>query len=473
MPQTTVVDARRMPSAGPAPPLLPIWPLTVMFGLVPVWWLAGAFYLGWPVFGVLLLALLVTRGRNPLPPGTLLWLLFLALVVVSATQLPSPDAVPTFALRLGFYATALVVGVYGYAAARERSTPVALLVPLAAFWLGLVALGWLAVLAPRFALTTPTEMLLPAGVANHPFIQDMVHLGAAEFSARSLDPIYRPAAPFAYTNNYGSAFAITLPCVVAYTMLRRRGALRLLLLVSLPLSLPPAFLTLNRGMFLSLGVGLAVLSARAIVRGNLRVVASTLGVAVLGGFAALFIPVAELISRRVDASGTNTDRLSLYAEVLRRIGDSPWLGYGAPVDSDTVAAQAPIGSQGQLWLVVFSHGIPALGCFVGWFVVAGLRCARVTTSAGQWLAVVPVICLVQIPFYGMANQNLSIALLATCLALVLAERERAERDRVERERAERNWTKVGPPPAPLARRRPPLPLRASLPAGPPPVGSAG
>lgn len=409
------------------PPLLPVWPLALMFGLVPLWWVAGAFYLGWPVLGALLLTILVTRGRNPLPPGTLLWLLFLALVLLSATQLASPGSLLTFGLRFGFYATALVVGVYAYAAARERADPSAVLAPLAAFWLGLVALGWLGVVAPRLGLTTPTEALLPAGIAGHPFIQDMVHLGTAEFSARSLNPIYRPAAPFAYTNNYGSAFAITLPCVVALTLLRRRGALRPVLLVSLPLSLPPAFLTLNRAMFLSLGAGLAVLSGRAIRRGNLRVAASTIGVVVLGGFVALFIPVADLISQRVDASGTNTDRLSLYLEVLRRIQSSPWLGYGAPVDADTVSAQAPVGSQGQLWMVLFSHGVPALLCFLGWFAAAAWRLARLRSAAGQWLAVVPVVCLVQIPFYGMANQNLSVVFFAVCFAAVVAERERTAR----------------------------------------------
>ena len=159
-----------------APPQLPLWPLSMMFGLVPLWWLLGAFYLGWPLLGALLFALLLTRGRVPLPPAAGIWLLFLAIVVVSATQLSSPASLLTFALRLAFYLTALVVGVYVYAAARERASLVAVLTPLCAFWFGLVALGWLGVLVPRLAMTTPMEVLLPGGVAGTPFIQDMVHL---------------------------------------------------------------------------------------------------------------------------------------------------------------------------------------------------------------------------------------------------------------------------------------------------------
>ncbi|MEV6371119.1 O-antigen ligase family protein [Micromonospora musae] len=417
-----------MGSLDPSPPLpaplLPLWPLAMMFGLVPLWWLTGFFYLGWPLFGALLLALLLTRGRVPLPPASGSWLLFLALVAASATQIQSAGSVLTFGLRLAFYVTALVVGVYVYAAARERADLVRVLTPLTAFWFALVVLGWLAVLAPRLAMTTPVEVLLPGGVANTPFIQDMVHLNTAEYSARSLNPIYRPAAPFAYTNNYGSAYAMTLPCVVAFTMLRRRGLLRVALLVSLPLSLPPAFLTLNRAMFLSLGVGLAVLGVRASLRGNVRVAASLVGVVVIGAIAALFIPIADLINRRVESSDTNADRLSLYLEVLRRVRDSPWLGYGAPVNVDTVSADAPIGTQGQFWMVLFSHGVPALLCFLAWFVTAALICGRATSAAGQWLAVVPVVCLVQIPFYGMANQNLAVAFFAVAFAMALSVRER-------------------------------------------------
>ncbi|WP_240956500.1 O-antigen ligase family protein [Micromonospora sp. HNM0581] len=395
-----------------------------MFGLVPLWWVTGGFYLGWPLLGALLFTLLVTRGRVPLPPATGIWLLFLALVVASATRLTLPTSLPTFVLRLAFYLTALIVAVYVYTVAREHPDQAAALVPLCAFWFGLVALGWLGVLVPRMELTTPVEMLLPSGVSGVPFINDMVHLSTAEYSAKSLNPIYRPAAPYAYTNNYGSAYAMTLPCVVAYTMLRRRGPLRWALLASVPVSLVPAFLTLNRAMFLSLGVGLAVLGARAALRGNTRVAASIGGMVVLGGLASLFIPVAEMIGNRVDASDTNTDRLSLYSEVLRRVGDSPWLGYGAPMDVDTVTAEAPIGTQGQLWMVLFSHGVPALVCFLAWFVAVALSCARSISAAGQWLSVVPVVCLVQVPFYGMANQNLAVAFFAVAFALALTERER-------------------------------------------------
>ncbi|GAB3958793.1 hypothetical protein GCM10027614_76970 [Micromonospora vulcania] len=90
---------------------------------------------------------------------------------------------------------------------------------------------------------------------------------------------------------------------------------------------------------------------------------------------------------------------------------------------DTVTAEVPVGTQGQLWTVLFSHGVPALVCFLGWFVIIGLKSARARSAPGQWLAVVPVICLVQIPFYGMADPTITIAYVAAAAAMALVERE--------------------------------------------------
>ncbi|MFV2011096.1 MULTISPECIES: O-antigen ligase family protein [unclassified Micromonospora] len=398
-----------------------------MFGLVPVWWLSGLFYFGWPVLGALLLIVMFVRGRIPLPAGAGLWLAFLALVVVSATQLADVGALLTFTFRLLFYVTAIVVCCYVYTMARERDALTVVLGPLCAFFVALVLLGWLGLLMPRFGMVTPFELVLPGGLSGNPFIRDMVHAQATEYSARSTNPIFRPAAPFAYTNTFGSTFAITLPAVVACLLLGARGPARAVLLVALPLSLPPAFLTLNRGMFLSLGVGLAVLGLRAAARGNVKALASMLGMLAVGGLVTLFIPIGELIERRVSVSDTNTDRLSLYLEVLRWVQRSPLLGFGAPVQVDTVTADAPIGTQGQLWAVLFSHGIPALVCFIGWFVIVGLRCWPVRTAAAQWLSVVPLIGLVQLPFYGLVNQNLTAIFYVAGVALVLVDRERPGR----------------------------------------------
>ncbi|MGB2570662.1 O-antigen ligase family protein [Micromonospora citrea] len=383
-----------------------------MFGLVPIWWALGAFYLGWSVFGVVLLALLVTRGRVPLPAGAACWLVFLVVVLLSATRLDRVTAYFTFGLRYGFLATALVVCVYVYTLIREGASWERVLRPLGWYWLGIVALGWLAVLAPTFALTTPVELALPGGIAGERYIQALTHVRANEFNPVSRTPIYRTAAPYPYTNNWGTAYALLVPCVLAYLTSVRTGRFRVALWVSLPLSVVPAFMTLNRGMFLGLGAGLLYLGLRALVRGNARLIVSIAGLVVLVWIVSLVVPVQEMIDARVSTTDTNVDRMDLYLRTWQAVERSPLLGYGAPKSVDTTLAEEPLGTQGLIWQILYSHGIPALVLFLSWLVLVARRLAAAVSPAGHWLSTVPVIALVVIPVYAYIDPNLSVIFFA-------------------------------------------------------------
>lgn len=394
-----------------------MWPLTLMLGLVPLWWVLGAYYLIWPVFGLLLIGLMATRGRISLPSGSTWWLIFLGLATASVTMLDKPGTLISFTLRLSFYVTAFVVAVYVYNLLRDQAPWRRVFVPLMLFWLSLVILGWFGVFAPRLSMTTPVEIILPQGLTKIAYVRDLVHLKTAEFNPAALNPTLRPSAPYPYTNNWGSSFALLVPCVVAYVMSVRDGLLRKVLLISLPLSLPPAFFTLNRGMFVSLGAGLAVLAVRSLLRGNFRLVLSIVGLSIVAYVATLFIPVGELIEARTSTSDSTTDRLGLYEAALNLIKQSPLLGFGAPATVDTTRAAAPVGTQGQFWLVMISHGIPALVCFIAWFVAVMIRTFRAVSPAGQWLSTVPIIALVQLPFYGLTFHNLTVAFFAVSMAL--------------------------------------------------------
>lgn len=397
---------------APGPPPLPVWPLTVMFALVPLWWALGAFYLGWSVFGAVLLALLVARGRVPLPAGTACWLVFLLLVLASATRLDRATAYLTFGLRYGFLVTALVVCVYVYALVREGTPWDRVLRPLGWYWLGIVALGWLAVLLPTLALTTPVELALPGGIAGERYIKALTHVHANEFNPLSRTPIYRTAAPYPYTNNWGTAYALLVPCVLAYLTSVRTGRFRVALWVSLPLSVVPAFLTLNRGMFLGLGAGLLYLALRALLRGNARLIVSIGGLVLLVWIVSLVVPVQEMINARVSGTDTNVDRMDLYVRTWQAVERSPLLGYGAPKSVDTTLAEEPLGTQGLIWQILYSHGIPALLVFLSWLVLVARRLAAAVSPAGYWLSTVPVIALVVIPVYAYIDPNLSLIFFA-------------------------------------------------------------
>lgn len=388
-----------------------------MFGLMPLWWALGVWYFVWPFFGAAMFVLLATRGRVRLPTGTALWLVFLAVVALSATRLDRITQLFVFTLRYGHLLTAFIVGVYVYNLARDKVPWVRIANPLVLFWFATVALGWVGVLAPELSLPSPLEMVLPERLAGERFIIDITHLDATEFNPRSDNPIYRPAAPYPYTNNWGTAYCFLVPFTLAYLTSVKRGAMRVPLLVSLPLSLVPAFLTLNRGMFIGLGAGVLYLLGREIARGRVRLLIPVGAILLAGWIVTLFIPVVDLITNRTSTTDTTSDRFDLYVQTWAAVVHSPLLGYGQPNAVDTTHAAEPLGTQGMVWQVLYSHGIPATICLYLLFAVIARRLAAAVTPAGLWLSALPVIAVIVTPFYSFIDPNMSVLFFAIALGL--------------------------------------------------------
>jgi hypothetical protein len=398
---------------------------------LPLWWVLGVFYFVWPFFGALLVALLTIRGRVRMPPGTVFWLVFLALVAISATRLDKVTSLVIFGLRLGHLVTAFVVGIYVYNLVRDRVPWTRVARPLALFWLAMVALGWLGVLMPKFSFPSPFELALPHGIRSERYILDVTHLDSTEFNKFSENPIYRPAAPYPYTNNWGTAYCFLVPFVLAYLMSVRRGAMRVALLVSLPLSLVPAFLTLNRGMFIGLGAGVAYLLGREALRGRIRMLVPVVGILMLAWIVTLFIPVVDMINNRTSSTDTNKDRFDLYAQTWSAVMHSPLLGYGQPTTVDTTHAAEPLGTQGMIWQLIFSHGIPATLCFYLLLAVVARRLTASITAAGLWLSAPPVIAMVVTPFYAYIDPNMSVLFFVVALGLAALDGPVNRQDQLE------------------------------------------
>ena len=397
--------------------VLPMWPLTLMFGLMPLWFLLGAWYLIWPLFGVVLAVLLLLRGTVLLPTGTVCWLTFLGITAVSATRLDRPTSLLIFGLRFGHLLTAFLVGLYVYNMVRQGTGWHRIAGPLCVFWLSMVVLGWTGVVAPKFGMASPVEMLLPGSMSSERFIRDITHLDTTEYNALGNNPLYRPAAPFPYTNNWGTAYSFLVPFLLAYVTSVRGGAMRTALLVSLPLSLVPAFYTLNRGMFIGLGAGLFYLLAREVVKGRVRLVVPVAALVLLAWVVTLFIPVAELISNRTSTTDTTSDRLDLYVQTWDAVVTSPLLGFGQPASVDTTQAAEPLGTQGMVWQVLFSHGIPALIVLFVLFGLIARRLMAAVSPAGLWLSTLPVIAVVVTPFYSYIDPNMSVLFFGLGLGL--------------------------------------------------------
>jgi hypothetical protein len=396
---------------------LPVWPLTVMFGLMPVWWALGVWYFIWPFFGIALFGLLTTRGKVRVPAGATPWLIFLGIVLVSAIRLERVTQIYVFGLRLGYLFTAFMVCLYVYNLARDGVPWARIANPLCLYWLSMVALGWLGVLAPKLSLPSPFQLVLPNGVASERFVNDVARIDATEFNPYSENPIYRPAAPYPYTNNWGTAYSFLVPFVLACLTSVRRGPMRIALLISLPLSIVPAFLTLNRGMFIGLGAGVLYLLGREILRGRVRLLLPVAAIVLIAWLVTLFIPVIDLITHRTSTTDTTADRFDLYRQTWAAVLHSPLLGFGQPNSVDTTHAAEPLGTQGMIWQVLYSHGIPATICLYVLLAVIARRMAVAVTPTGLWLSSLPIIAVVVTPFYSYLDPNMSVLFFAVGLGL--------------------------------------------------------
>ena len=111
-------------------------------------------------------------------------------------------------------------------------------------------------------------------------------------------------------------------------------------------------------------------------------------------------PLGELATGRVENGHSDDRRLHLYGQSIDGIEASPIVGYGGPVEDPEKPGRAPIGTHGQIWLVAFSHGIPATVCFVGFLLLVLWRTRSGKPGTIAFAANTTfLIALVQLPIY--------------------------------------------------------------------------
>ncbi|HZD37351.1 MAG TPA: O-antigen ligase family protein [Actinomycetes bacterium] len=396
---------------------LPRWPLLALYLGFPVWWLLGLGAFIWPVLALPMLGSLLLRGRVRFPAGFGLWFAFLAWMLGSGIELDSAARVLGWSYRASLYLAAAVLFLYVYNIPRDRLPPRTIALVLTGFWAFVVVGGYLGLLFPQGSFTTVVEHLMPASLMENSLVSSMVHPAFAQTSGAILGVAPRPQAPFTYTNEWGGNFALLVPMVLTAMSQTRSGGGRILLALLLPVGLVPAALSLNRGLFLSLGAGLVYAALRYAIRGRVKaMIGITVVVAVAGAVFAV-LPVKQLLEERLTTSATNQTRASLYAEARDRVAASPLLGYGAPRPSDVGGGSPSVGTQGQFWMVLFSHGIPGAALFTAFFLWAVWRTRRALTGPWFWGHVTLVIATVQLPIYGLLPAQLFTVMIALAVAL--------------------------------------------------------
>lgn len=415
-PPADAAEAAAAGGRGTALPRLPAWPVLVLLFGFPVSWAAGAAPFTPLLLAGIMAALMLARGGIVLVPGLLPWFAFLLFVAAAAVNLDSPTSVLAYGQRAGALLSVGVFMVYlvNTRAALPRRQ---VLCGLLGLWVTIIVLGIAAIHFPGFRLTTPVGTLLPDVLTQNRLVYDLVFPRLAEIQQPwgAPEPFNRPAAPFPYANSWGVMFVVLTPVVFAAVCLARHRSVKAVLLLGVAVSLWPALETSNRGMFVGLSAAVAYVLLRLFFQGRMGAAAAgavglAIGAAVLIRSGAL----QAILDRQLYSDSTG-GRLNLYRQTWRATLERPLLGHGTPQMEETIGVS--LGTQGYLWMLMFSYGLAGLGLFLYFLLGAVCRTWQVTSTAGLWLHSVPVAALAIIPFYGFDVMQLTVVLLVVALLL--------------------------------------------------------
>jgi hypothetical protein len=422
------------------------WPVVGLLLLYPLWWAMGLGVIIFPMVAVAMAYMLLRRrlvDRVPvkLPPGFLWWAVFLLVVVVSIGMLgvnphgTIPDSIGSRLLAVLFRLieylglTVLLVFVGNLS---ERQLPRQRLVGLLS-WLFTVTVagGLLGMFAGSFAFDSPIEMILPRTWQNNSFVQSLVHPAAAQMMDILGHPSARPAAPWGYTNTWGNNFCLLVVWFVVGAFANREAnrRVRMLSIGVLVVSIIPVVYSLNRGLWIGLGVGMVYIALRLIARGRVWII-GLLGLVVIGFALALTVtPLGVVVSQRLDNGKSNGVRTYLTEQAIGGIPMSPIIGFGSTRNTSggrnsiTVGSSADcphcgnftIGGNGQLWQVVYAHGLSGTIAYFGFFGYGLWRFRRDRTPIGLAGSAALLSSLVAALWYNSLVTPLAFTLLAYAL----------------------------------------------------------
>ncbi|TNM36354.1 hypothetical protein FHP29_19565 [Nocardioides albidus] len=407
---------------------------------LPVWWLLGVAALVPLALAVPLCWDLRTRRRISLPPHAGWWLLFLLWVVLGVGTLwaAAPGAVDdggagrllVFGYRLGWYLSCTVLLVWIGNTPADRLPDRLVHRILAWVFVVAVAGGLLGLLAPDLAITTLAERLLPGGLRGNGFVSTLVSAETADVQRVLGEAEPRPKAPFAYTNTWGSVISLTLVFFAA-AVASARSERRWLAAPVLVAAAVPIVLSLNRGLWLALGVGAAGLLVLLAMRRHAAALVALVALVILGGVFVTSTPLGDTVSSRLEHPHSNDRRSQLLvATVDSMTRGSPVIGYGSTRDVagtfTSIAGGAtpdcpacgvpPLGTQGQLWLVLFSQGWIGALFFLTFFVLALRRTWRCRTTNQTVATFVLIVFLLQLTVYDTLGLPMMIVMAAVALA---------------------------------------------------------
>lgn len=422
-----------MPASTSPPPsgLVPraVIPLAALLVGYPLWWLLGIQMVMWAFLGLVVAVWCYTnRDTLEMPPGFGWFAAFLGWVLISALTLTSAKYAMAYSFRLVLYASVILIGLQVFNVVHQRLVaPQQILRMLVCIW------GFAVVLAvPGLVAGTTLQFNSPLGtVLERVGISDAFIRALTTVTFSSVDSLYglsRPSPLFEFTNAWGAAIGVLTPLAV-YVMVSTSSLRERWLIGSiLVLSIWPIVVSLNRGCWLSIAIAGAYVVGRRMSAGDWRTAGASLMAVVALGLIIVTTPLLSVINERVATANTDT-RANLYVAALEYASRSPFFGYGAPQSSELVANNngVSVGTHGQFWTLLVSHGWVGVTLFVlGVVSMSWIYRPTSGRSAEVWLHSTGIVLLFQMFVYDVVPVPMLVFL---CSHAAIAEQRRSHRNR--------------------------------------------
>lgn len=385
------------------------WLPYLIFGGLPLWWAAGLSFFQWPLIVLPFVYPLMLLGRRMRVPRRFgIWIAFMAWTLVSATQLHSGSRAIAFVWRDSFYFASTVLFLVIYNSPERRLPTRSIVNGIAFYWLCIVIGGWFGVLFPTVSLASPAEHVFPHSLLHNTYFYSHVHLQFAQVQHFLGFKEGRPQAFFAYTNAWGSTFAMTTPFAIAAMGITRSRRWRQVLGAAMVASLVPGVFCLDRGMWLSLGVGIVYAAFRLSTHHGSRQAMRIVTVVLLLGVVVAVSPLGTLVSGRFSHKTGDTSRLARDVAAQAQVTSNPILGYGAPNQAVSVThTKKSVGTESEIFLLLYSHGVPGLFLAATFLAYTLFRTGRLRNGDIPfylWIHTALLVALVQAPYYELTER---------------------------------------------------------------------
>jgi hypothetical protein len=347
------------------------------------------------------------RGlRYPAGFGAYALLIVVGLLSVSMINKTPPGAIApqpgigrylAWAVRIADFISGAIVLLY-VGNLTERELPTRRVIKmLAALFVSFIVGGILGMVLPKISVLTPVGHVLPHALRSNSFVQTLTVLQFAQYQDVLGSVTPRPDFPLNYTNAWGECVALLVPFFLLAVLRGKRTPGRIFLAgVTLIAALVPIIYSLNRGMWIGLGIGIAFLLYRLARTGRSVQVAIVLAVAAIAATAVLISPLSSVLSGRAANPKSNDGRSNINSAAVVAAQGSPLIGWGGmsgvigsqrsisigPTVDCPSCGNLTIGGDGQMWQLLITTGFAGAALYVLFFLRFGWRYRRDMSPIG-------------------------------------------------------------------------------------------